>query len=312
MERVLTAAQRSWLSGALGGGPRVTDSGWTASRLVGGTSTTLLALRDARGAPSYALRFLDNGTWLGSEPDLLAHEVAALREARNAGLRVPEIVAVEPSGTVFGAPALLSTFLPGRVVLTPTVETRWVELLAGTLARLHAHQAPEFPWRYRSWVVDENVVVPRWSRRPEVWERGIAVLETLRSVCELAAPSWTTFLHRDYHPLNLLFSGEGEALEVSGVVDWVNACVGPPEADVAHCRLNLLLMRGRETADAFLNAYRAARGGFEYDRAWDVEAVFNMAMPTPTFYPPWREFGVATIEPSTLRERVEELLLAAL
>jgi aminoglycoside/choline kinase family phosphotransferase len=93
--------------------------------------------------------------------------------------------------------------------------------------------------------------------------------------------------HRDYHPVNVLWQNG----EVSGVVDWVNACLGPAGADVAHCRANLAQMFGVGVAEEFLQAYLERAGG-EYNPFWDVDSVLNMSWPQPRFYLPWNEFGL--------------------
>jgi Ser/Thr protein kinase RdoA (MazF antagonist) len=46
------------------------------------------------------------------------------------------------------------------------------------------------------------------------------------------------FLHRDYHPGNLLWN-DGS---LSGIVDWAFSCRGPRGVDVAHTRWNLALV----------------------------------------------------------------------
>ena len=50
------------------------------------------------------------------------------------------------------------------------------------------------------------------------------------------------FLHRDFHPGNLLWTDE----RITGVVDWVSACAGPPEEDIGHCRANLAIRHGQD------------------------------------------------------------------
>ena len=62
------------------------------------------------------------------------------------------------------------------------------------------------------------------------------------------------FLHRDFHPGNLLWTDE----RITGVVDWVSACAGPPEEDIGHCRANLAIRHGQDWADEFL-AHLAGR-----------------------------------------------------
>jgi aminoglycoside/choline kinase family phosphotransferase len=78
------------------------------------------------------------------------------------------------------------------------------------------------------------------------------------------------FIHRDYHPLNVLWHDD----TVSGVLDWVNACEGPIEYDLSRCRVNVELVTGPDAADAFLAA--CGELGAAYDRAWDLETVFSL------------------------------------
>jgi Ser/Thr protein kinase RdoA (MazF antagonist) len=73
-------------------------------------------------------------------------------------------------------------------------------------------------------------------------------------------------IHRDYHPLNVLWRGE----QLTGIVDWAWACHGPRSVDVAHCRLNLVLAIGADAADLFLRAWQAHAGVTDYDPAWDL------------------------------------------
>jgi aminoglycoside phosphotransferase (APT) family kinase protein len=95
--------------------------------------------------------------------------------------------------------------------------------------------------------------VPAWTSIPQVWRAAI-------DVCASPPPSGpVAFVHRDYHPGNVLFSGRHR----TGIVDWVNACAGPPEIDIAHCRLNLALRHGLAVADDF--AAMAMAGASDVD-----------------------------------------------
>ena len=89
-----------------------------------------------------------------------------------------------------------------------------------------------------------------------VWERAVRQTETARPT----APG--VLIHRDVHPGNLLWT----ETFATGVVDWVNACVGPAAFDTAHLRLNLACLDGLEAADAFDAG----------DPAWDIEAAFGL------------------------------------
>lgn len=309
----LTPSGREWLAEATGleaGSLRLTE-------LRGATSSTLYLVEGPLGASGqrFVLRLFTLPEWLAAEPDLARHEVAALGAAAGSGVNVPEPVSFlpgpspeepdDPAG--FGAPAVLMTHLPGRVELTPTDEARWVRALAETLATIHAQPVTPFGWRYRSWVAAENVTVPAYAADRALWEAAVDGHRRWRPT-EAA----DTFLHRDYHAMNLLFEGEGRGLRVEGVVDWVNACSGPAAADVAHCRIDLVKMKGRAAAELFLREYRALRGGFAYDPVWDLEAVFDVAAPAADVHAPWREFGLAGLRAETVQERVEEHVRRAL
>src|SRR5690606_17177870 len=116
---------------------------------------------------------------------------------------------------------------PGRVELLPEDERAWLTGLAHMLCSVHEHAAPGFAWSYRSWVQPLNVAVPVDALDTRLWEAAVAAYAAWRS-----AAVDRTFLHRDYHALNALFAGRGRSLRVVGVVDWVNACVGPAASDV--------------------------------------------------------------------------------
>ncbi len=64
------------------------------------------------------------------------------------------------------------------------------------------------------------------GREPAAWERAFAVL------AQDPPPYDGTFLHRDFSPRNLLWSGD----RLTGIVDWVETSWGPAWLDVAHCR----------------------------------------------------------------------------
>jgi aminoglycoside phosphotransferase (APT) family kinase protein len=102
---------------------------------------------------------------------------------------------------------------------------------------------------------------PQNSNRSELWKR---VAEALRST---PPAKKETFIHRDYHPGNILWNGA----EVTGVVDWTTAAIGPPGIDLARMRLNLALQHGRGIADRFVDGYLAAGGDQSTrDPYWDL------------------------------------------
>lgn len=253
----------------------------SAQMLAGSTSTTLYQVRVADR--DYVLRLFDNTDWLAAEPDLARHEAAALGKASEIGLTSPEVVAYDEDGQTCGLPLLLMTFLPGTVELQPADFDDWLRQQAVALARIHAAPVDEFHWRYFPWYDPARFQIPAWSSVPDAWAKAIEIVKGPQ-------PAYRPcFLHRDYHPVNLLWQGG----QISGVVDWVNACLGPAGVDVAHCRGNLVAMYGLEAADRFLELYQTLAGdSFTYDPYWELANLVDGLPGPPGVYPPWAEFGL--------------------
>jgi Ser/Thr protein kinase RdoA (MazF antagonist) len=296
---VFSPAAYGWLGHHTG----IPASALVVKRMRGSTSSSVYAVRaKSETAPRFVLRVLDNATWLAEEPDLAAHEAAALTEAEHAGLRAPRLVAYASADAGFGAPVLLMSFLAGRVELRPGNVDAWLAALAVELARIHQHGATNLAWRWRSWVRRDALGVPAWSTQPAAWKAAI-------DFWQRGEPAFdTVFIHRDFHPANVLWDGK----TISGVVDWVNACRGPAGADVAHMRTNLTQMCGADLAARFLSLYCASNPAFRYDPYWDVDSLLDMCAGPPAFYEPWQTFGLARISADVLRQRIETHLATVL
>lgn len=269
--------------------------------MKGSNSSPILLIQNQK-QQKFVLRLLDNQEWLEEEPDLAKHEAAALAEARKTGLTVPELIGYSEDLEQVDCPVVLTSFLEGKVELHPANVYGWLQELASQLAVLHQHHATDFAWQYQSWNDNSTLQIPAWTDQPAHWEHAIELIKR-------TAPNYpAVFIHRDYHPTNVLWKGNG----ISGIVDWINACKGPAGVDVAHCRNNLALMFGVEAADLFLKMYLQAAGEFEYNAYWDIDSILNMCLPEPEYYKPWQEFGMDMITQQVLQHRTEVYLESVL
>jgi len=160
------------------------------------------------------------------------------------GLPVPRLVAIDREGTDTGWPALLMTRMPGRRRFRPRDVTSWVDGLARLALRVHTAAVPlDVLPPYRHWV-SESLERPAWWSDAGVWSAAVEIFRGPAPQEPLA------FIHRDYHPGNVLWKGK----RPSGLLDWLHGCRGPVSVDVAHCRLNLWLDNGAAVADAWLEA----------------------------------------------------------
>lgn len=267
--------------------------------MAGATSSEVYRVA-VTGGPPVMLRLFTNEDWLAAEPDLAEHEAAALVAMAMSPLPTPQLLAVDETGLQAGVPAVLMTELSGSVVVDPANLQEWLDGLADALAAIHGFEVSRFPWTYRVWQDLGPLTVPKWSENPPLWE------ELIGRVRRDLPPSSIGFVHRDFHPTNVLWS-EGM---VSGVVDWVNACLGPLAVDVAHCRLNLAAMFGGVTAGSFTTRYEYLTGR-AYDPSWDLFAAVEW-LPDAAVYPPWRSLGLPDLDTPTVRSRVEAFVGKAL
>ena len=255
-----------WVGESLGPSARVLAT----EALAGGTSSAVHALRVDTGGSrvrELVLRRFVRADWLAEEPDTATREAEALELLADVGLPTPRLVAVDPDGSHAGAPSVLMTRLAGRVEWEPPVVEEFLRALAEPLPVVHSVRVAAggalpyyrpYPLRMRR--------PPAWAGRPDVWERAFDVLDAESPKQELL------FVHRDYHPGNVLWEGG----RVSGIVDWVNASVGSPWADVGHCRVNIASELGQQAADRFLDLYRAVSGSTDdYHPYWDISAAIG-------------------------------------
>ncbi len=273
----------------------------SVGRLKGATSSTLYRIEaDYKGRDiKLVLRLFTKSEWLAAESDLALHEARSLKKAKEANVPVPELVAYDEYGEHCCVPAILMTYMPGSIDLKPAGLDDRLYNLADLLAAIHATEVGTYPWKYFCWNDPSCYRRPVWSKFPELWEKAIEIVlgpEPEEKEC---------FLHRDYHPTNVLWQDK----RISGIVDWVNACIGPASVDLSHCRANLQALYGVREADFFLKAYQAIVGGrFEHHPYWDLSTIVGNLPGPPDVYPPWVEFGVRDLNSKLLAERADEYL----
>ncbi|RKQ33241.1 aminoglycoside phosphotransferase family protein [Oceanobacillus halophilus] len=298
---VLTNQLQNWIINQIDPKASIT----LTKHLKGSTSSTLhlIKLKLEGEQREVVLRQFDNQEWLKEEPDLALHEAQSLSKATRVNVPTPSILAYDEKGEVCGGPLVLMSKVEGNVVLDDSYNQEWINGLAGTLAEIHKLNKCDFPWDYYPYKESTMAEVPTWSREPAAWQMAVCILNGSR-------PNYREcFIHRDYHPTNVLWK-DGK---VSGVVDWVNACLGPAGIDVAHCRVNLAMLYGASAADAFLTAYQNNAGElFEYNPYWDIASLNDILEGPPEVYPGWEAFGFTGLTTGMMKERLDQYLLSIL
>jgi aminoglycoside phosphotransferase (APT) family kinase protein len=246
----------------------------------------------------YALRWwIPNAEWQQWIARAVPLETAVLTKLEGSDIPAPRVIGFTTDAAV-GGPAVLMTRLPGTVHLMPRDRERWLRQMAQMLTRIHALAFDGKP--FESWLDRSQLSPPLDASRADVWREAITL------VAEERAPTRTCFLHRDYQHFNMLWSRE----RLTGVVDWIEACIGPPEVDVGHCRLNITVLFSADMADRFLAMYEA-ESGHRVDAWWDVHALLS-------YGPSWKQFlpiqidGRAPLDVDGMTGRMEVVLERAL
>ncbi|MFF8729308.1 phosphotransferase family protein [Streptomyces sp. NPDC015171] len=302
------ARTRAWVERSLRPGDRIDAvvglrGGWTSQmrriEVAGADEPYSLVLR------SFVKPFYVKHAW-----GLLTREADVLRLLAGTNVPAARLHGVDADAEHCDHPSLLMSLLPGRLRLDGTDLDRESELLAAQLVAIHGLSVPEAarPRDYEAWTGPERVRLPGSPSRPDVWQRAVEVIR------RPPPPYRPRFLHRDFHPGNVLFGGEGHDLAVTGVVDWVETSWGPADLDVAHCSTALALLHGVRAGMRLADDYAAAGGLLSDDPAdhlyWRVLDALAYAPDAEKVAEPWRELGRADLTPAVLTERLERYLVA--
>jgi aminoglycoside phosphotransferase (APT) family kinase protein len=242
--------------------------------------------------------------------DWLNREAGALTLLPGTGVPAPGLVAVDPTAEHCEYPSLLMTHLAGRTVLDDEgLETR-VPLLARQLVAIHALRPAERPHEYVALTTADTVVTPKGADAA-AWAAAIDVIR------RPAPPYQGRFLHRDFHPGNVLFDvppSKPAGARITGVVDWAATSWGPADLDVAHCSTNLALLHGQAWGLRFAEAYEEVGGVLT---AVASERLYWLARDGLAFSEevrlvsqPWREAGRTELTTRAVEDRLDAYVTA--
>ncbi|MEV8003652.1 phosphotransferase [Streptomyces parvus] len=257
------------------------------------------------GPRSLVLRSFVKPFYVRHAEGLLNREADILRLLGDTDVPAATLVAVDAAAEHCDHPSLLMSLLPGALLLDDRGADDRTDLLARQLVRIHRLPvaARQRPRTYQAWASPERVVLPSASARPELWRRAVDVIRR-------EPPAYRgCFLHRDFHPGNVLFSGTGDDLRISGVVDWVETSWGPADLDVAHCSTALALLHGVPAGMRFADRYVAAGGTLAGDATdhlyWRLLDALGFAPDGEKVAVPWRGLGRVDLTADVLAQRLE-------
>jgi aminoglycoside phosphotransferase (APT) family kinase protein len=166
---------------------------------------------------------------------------------------------LDPQGAVLGIPGIVTGYVPGTQIPSPSDPVGWARALAVMLARIHAVPCDAATQSFlldadaeATWFLRAGAVPDYMAAHPD----GAAVWQQVHDLSPNRQPVEPALVHIDYWPGNVLWH-QGQ---IVAIVDWEEAAYGDPAIDVAYCRMELCLSGMGPVADEFLATYEASVG----------------------------------------------------
>jgi len=231
----------------------------------------------------------------------IAQEVAALAALAECSLpySVPRALGFDPDGSACGHPAIVLSFVPGQLDLSPPDSRARAGTLGKALAQLHQAR-PRVPSELRPFELKLTQAAP---------DGAVIDWARVRQVLGRLPIAGADLIHGDFHMGNALFEGG----RLTSLLDFTCVRRGPWQFDVGYCRCDLALLFGLSEADEFSNAYEATRG-LRVDSLpiWDLAGAIKAHPDASAWLPGWVDAGRSDLEPGLIRERLARFVEQAL
>lgn len=217
---------------------------------------------------------------MAGNPNIAADEFNLLVALSNAGLPVPGPIAFDQSNEIFPGPALVVEYIEGATEFNPSNLSDQLAQVASNLAQIHAVDHVNAGLSFLSLEPDPidalNSHCLSTAIDPAIRER---IMRAATDVGPLSLTNRQGLLHGDYWSGNLLW-WKGELV---GIIDWEDAAIGDPLADLAKCRLEFLCTFGIEATMELTVRYFAIAPQVDATDLpiWDLSMAAKMAAKLP-------------------------------
>lgn len=215
----------------------------------GGVSATTTAFEAVFPDGAYR-RFIARqpGPWAREDRDGVKREFETLRRVSRSGLPVPAPRYLEPDGE---DNFYVLDYIDGEPNLAPKNWEPYVREFAEKLALIHRVDVAA------AGLQGVRRLKNPWTPRRETSDarmREEEIRALLESIGPQQGPNPEVLRHGDYWPGNLLWRNE----KIVAIIDWENACLGEPLADLAIARLDIAWVAGIAVAEQVTNCYLQA------------------------------------------------------
>ncbi|HEY2595719.1 MAG TPA: phosphotransferase, partial [Chloroflexota bacterium] len=217
---------------------------------------------------------------LRNDPRSAAHEYELLARPHPLGVAAPRPRHADESGKIIPAPYLVTDLVDGTTVTEPGQVTgspgAFTQQVAATLASIHQAGVGPSDVPYLREIL--GIATARLGTGPASLDAALdegAVRAALSRAWPPPQLNQPGLLHGDYWPGNILWRNN----TLVGVIDWEDAVVGDPLADVAHARMELTMAFGLAAASEFTTRYTELMPSVKLTALahWDLYAALRHA-----------------------------------
>jgi aminoglycoside phosphotransferase (APT) family kinase protein len=198
----------------------------------------------------------------------------------------PAPLALDLSDEIFAMPYLLVAYVEGQADFAPARPVECAVQMAEELARIHAVDGGRLDLAFLPALDEGRAIQHRPAQINLSLDEG-RIRDTLEAAWPFPRHNATGLLHGDYWPGNILW----QAGRLAAVIDWEDAALGDPLADLAIGRLDLLWIYGQEAMEAFTRRYLAKTAidtrSLPY---WDLYAALRLVRLAGADLPGWAAF----------------------
>ena len=248
-----------------------------AWELKGGVSAQVTALEVERpdGQRQKMIVRQHGAVDLTYNPQIAADEFKLLRLLRAVGLAVPKPYYVDQTGEIFSTPYVVIEYVEGQPEFAPANMSDFLLQFATQLSRIHEVDGSRLDLSFLPKI--ENRYAQRLREPLTQVDESIDeahIRDVLKAAWPFPQRNPSVLLHGDFWPGNLLWK-DGQLV---GVIDWEDAAVGDPLADLANSRLEILWAFGSEAMQRFTQQYQALTAlDFSNLPYWDLCAALRLA-----------------------------------
>lgn len=245
--------------------------------LMGGVSAQVTALEIERsdGETQKLVVHQHGEADLRQNPQIAADEFNLLQQLQAAGLAVPTPYYVDQSGEIFATPYIVVEYIEGNTEFAPSDLADYLLQTATYLSKIHHVDGSIVDLSFLP--QQTKVYADKFRQRPAKLDDSLdegRIRDMLEAGWPLAQRNPAVLLHGDFWPGNILWR-DGRLV---AVIDWEDAMLGDPLADLANTRLEILWAFGSNAMHDFTQQYRSMnRIDFANLPYWDLYAALKPA-----------------------------------